>query len=205
MNGDPQFWLRVMIESLTLFFIVMGLFGLLVPIFPGLVVIWIAVLAYGLISPGAFDVLGWAMFILITLLMLFGSVIDNILMAKKARDKQAAWTSIGLGILAGIVFSLLLPPVGGILAAPLALFLAEYLRRLGGRANEGAVTKTGGGLRAVLALIRLWLRREKRFKNEQEQARAALIRESAGEALDTVKALFIGWGMAFLVRSRSGW
>ncbi len=158
MSGDLQFWLRVAIEALTLFFIVVGLVGLLVPIFPGLVVIWIATLVYGLISPGAFDALCWTMFILITVLMLFGSIVDNLLMAKKARDKNAAWVSIGLGILAGIVFSLALPPLGGILAAPLALFLAEYFRR------------------------------QRNYR----------------EALQTVQALFAGWGIAFLVRFAIG-
>ena len=200
MGGDLQFWLRVAIESLSLFFIVMGLFGLLVPVFPGLVVIWIATLAYGLISPGAFDALGWGMFVPITLLMLFGSVVDNLLMAKKARDKKAAWTSIGLGILAGIVFSMLLPPVGGIIAAPLTLFLAEYLRRVGDRGKENAVTPTGRHFRPVLAWIRYSFRRDQNYANEQERAEAAFIRTSAREAFETVKALFAGWGLAFLVR-----
>jgi hypothetical protein len=61
--------------------------------------------------------------------MLLAITADNILMGAKAREKGAAWLSIFLAISAGIVFTLIFPPVGGIIAAPLVLFLAEYQRR----------------------------------------------------------------------------
>ncbi len=127
---DWEFWLKVVIETLTLFFLLVGLFGLIVPIFPGLAVMWIAVLLYGLVTGfQAGSWLAWVVFVLITLLAIFGSIVDNILMAAKAREKEASWVSILLGFLAGIVFSFVFPPVGGLVAAPGALFLAEYLRR----------------------------------------------------------------------------
>jgi len=125
-----EFWLKVGIETLTLFFLLIGLVGLVIPIFPGLMVMWLAVLAYGLtVGFRTANWAAWVIFVFISLLAIFGSVVDNILMAAKAREKEAAWFSLFLGLLAGIVFSFALPPIGGLIAAPVALFLAEYLRR----------------------------------------------------------------------------
>ena len=127
---DWGFWFKVGVETLTLFFILVGLFGLIIPIFPGLAIMWLAILIYGLLT--GFRAAGWAawvIFALISLLAIFGSVVDNFLMAVKAREREAAWVSLLLGFLAGVVFSFAFPPLGGLIAAPGALFLAEYLRR----------------------------------------------------------------------------
>ena len=70
--------------------IVMMAVGLLViPILPGLVIIWVSALGYG-ISAG-FGVLGWVMFALITILMLAGSILDNLLMGAQAHKEGAPW------------------------------------------------------------------------------------------------------------------
>jgi hypothetical protein len=104
-----------------------GLAGLIIPIFPGLVVIWIAALIFGILT--GFTTLGWVIFAVLTVLMVVGNVADNIMMGTKARQGGASWLSIILGLLAGILGSLLIPPIGGIIGAPLVLFLAEYMRQ----------------------------------------------------------------------------
>jgi uncharacterized protein YqgC (DUF456 family) len=124
---DFEFWLKVFTETLVLATMLVGLFGLIVPIFPGLTVMWIAALVYGIIA--GFGVKGWIIFILLTILMLGGNVIDNVLMGTKARQGGASWLSIGLGLLAGIFGSIVFPPFGGLIGAPLVLFLAEYARQ----------------------------------------------------------------------------
>ncbi|RME88452.1 MAG: DUF456 domain-containing protein [Anaerolineae bacterium] len=127
MPTDLQFWLQVTVETLTLLIMLVGLIGLVIPIFPGLVVIWLASLGYGLAT--GFTTRGWVIFALLTLLMLAGNVVDNVLMGAKARQGGASWLSIALGLIGGIVGSLLFPPLGGILGAPLVLFLAEFIRQ----------------------------------------------------------------------------
>jgi hypothetical protein len=57
-----------------------------------------------------------------------GNIIDNIIIARKMRGRAIPWTSIGLAFLAGLVASLFLTPIVGIVASPLALFGAEWLR-----------------------------------------------------------------------------
>jgi uncharacterized protein YqgC (DUF456 family) len=104
-----------------------GLFGLVIPIFPGIIVIWLAVLVYGLVT--GFYPLAWVLFAVITALFLVGVTIDNVLMNAKSRQAGAAWSSLILGIIAGILGTILLPPFGGIIATPLVVLLLEYLRR----------------------------------------------------------------------------
>lgn len=130
MPTDPQFWSEVFLQTLTLFVLIVGLLGLLIPVFPALVVMWLATLIYALIenAAGRMTWVGWTLFALITVLMLFGSVIDNIIIAQKMRGQSIPWSSIGLAFLAGILASIFFTPIVGMTASPLSLFGVEYLR-----------------------------------------------------------------------------
>ena len=139
-------WFETTIIILTILTMLIGLFGLIIPIFPGNVVMWLAALVYGLVF--GFGRLGGVTFAIITVLMLIAVAADNVLMGAKAREKGAAWGSIILALLAGVIGTIVLPPIGGLIAAPLVLFLMEQ-NRLGNSEEAKAVTKallTGWGL-----------------------------------------------------------
>ena len=121
---------EVFLEVLTFFALLFGLFGLLIPVFPGLTVMWIATLVYAIAraAVGNMTWVGWLLFTLITLLMIGGNVVDNIIIAKHMRDKDVPWSSIIWAFAAGIVVSMFLTPLAGIIASPLGLFLAEWYR-----------------------------------------------------------------------------
>jgi hypothetical protein len=104
----------------------MGLVLLIIPIFPGITVIWAAALLYGIVT--GFDTLGIVMFVLITLGMIAGISADNILMGAGARRGGASWLTIGVALVAGIVGTILFPPIGGFIAIPIAIFLLELVR-----------------------------------------------------------------------------
>ena len=120
-------WLQISIEILTLTFMLFGLFGLVIPVVPGLVIIWVAALGYGIAA--GFGTLGWIMFAIISFLMATGSVIDNFLMGTQARQSGASWISIATALVFGIAGNFVLPVIGGLIAALLALFIAEWIRR----------------------------------------------------------------------------
>lgn len=103
-----------------------GWLGLFIVIIPGLVIIWTAGLVYGLVV--GFNTAGWILFGVMTVLMIVGSLIDNVLMGASARKKGASWLSIGAALVGALLGTLLLPPIGGILLALVALFLVEYYR-----------------------------------------------------------------------------
>jgi uncharacterized protein len=134
-------FLQVALETLTLFALLIGLAGLIVPVFPGLTIMWLATLVYALIQNTADNMTGWdwAAFVFITLLMIVGNILDNLIIAAKMRDQFIPWSSILLAFAAGIVVSIFFTPLVGLIAAPLGLFLAE-LNRLKNR--EDAVKST---------------------------------------------------------------
>ena len=155
-------WLDTTIHILTVLTMLVGLFGLIVPIFPGNVVMWLAALTYGLIF--GFGRLGAIMFAIITLLMIAAVLADNVLMGAKAREKGADWGSIVLALTAGVVGTILFPPIGGLIAAPVILYWAEF-RRLGNADEAKTIVKallTGWGLAFVVrfgigvVMISLW-------------------------------------------------
>ena len=119
-------WLSASIFWITLIIMGVGLFGLAVPIFPGIAVIWLAALGYGVVM--GFTPLGWALLVVLTVLMITGATIDNVLMGAKAHKEGAAWSSLVFGMAAGILGTIFFPPFGGLIAAPLMVLLLEYLR-----------------------------------------------------------------------------
>ena len=143
-------WLETTIHILTILTMLVGLFGLVVPIFPGNVVMWLAALAYGIIF--GFGKLGGIMFAIITLLMIAAALADNVLMGTKAREKGADWGSIILALIAGVVGTMLFPPIGGLIAAPLVLYLAELQRRRDAQEAQAVVKAllTGWGLAFIV-------------------------------------------------------
>jgi uncharacterized protein YqgC (DUF456 family) len=119
-------WFDISTFGVVQLAMLVGLFGLIVPIFPGILIMWLAALGYGLVS--GFSTLGIVLFVLITLLAIVGGLADNVLMGAGARKGGASWLSIGAALVAGILGTILFPPVGGIIAAPLAVLLIEYNR-----------------------------------------------------------------------------
>ena len=130
MSLDFPFWFQIIIQTLTLFFLLVGLFGLIIPVFPGLTVMWLAALFYALVQSanGLMGWVDWLLFAIITLLMIGGNVLDNIIIAKKMRGHDIPWKSILLSYAVGILASLFFTPLIGLVAAPLSLLGWEYLR-----------------------------------------------------------------------------
>lgn len=123
--AEPR--LELLIELITLIVMLISLCGVVIPIFPGLIVIWTLALLYGVIT--GFGSLGLLLFVLIAALAVMGELADNLLMGRKARQHGAKWFSILFAFIAGIVCSIVFTPLVGIPATLGALFLAEYLAR----------------------------------------------------------------------------
>jgi hypothetical protein len=87
---------------------------------------WVGALGYGIFT--GFYTTGWIIFAIMTILMVVGSLIDNFLMGASARQKGASWWSLGAAWVGAIIGTIVLPPIGGLIFALLALFLVEYFR-----------------------------------------------------------------------------
>lgn len=158
---------ELMLQWLTLTFMLVGLVGLVIPIFPGIAVIWLSALVYAVIEAlaGKMGFWDWLLFALITVLMVVGSFIDNIIIARKLRETGTPWRSIGIGYVAGLVSSLFLTPFAALLITPLALYAAEYWRlrdtRLAFDSAKGWLIGFGWTFLVLVAIggvmIGLWL------------------------------------------------
>ncbi|HEY5983608.1 MAG TPA: DUF456 family protein [Anaerolineales bacterium] len=167
MPVDPGFWSLVVLQGITLAVLLIGWAGLLIPVFPGLIVMWLATLFYALLAneAGHMAWIDWTLFALITLLMIAGSIVDNIIIARKMRGRHVPWRSILLAYLAGLVVSAFFTPIIGLLASPLALYGAEtrrlHDRKLGFESARAYMIAWGWAFIAVFAIgammIILWL------------------------------------------------
>jgi uncharacterized protein YqgC (DUF456 family) len=130
MPPDPGSWSEALLRTLTLLVLLLGWLGLFVPVFPGLLVMWLATAAFAALEnlAGRMASIDWILFGVISLLTVGGSVIDNVIIAGKMRGRSIPWSSIGLAYLAGLVCSIFLTPIVGIVAAPLTLFAVESIR-----------------------------------------------------------------------------
>lgn len=167
MTPELELFLQVVLETLTLLALIIGLLGLIVPVFPGLFIMWLGTLLYALIQNAAGNMSGldWFLFAVITVLMIAGSILDNLIIAYKMRDKYVPWSSIFFAFAAGIIASIFFTPLIGLVAAPVGLFLAES-RRLKNR--EAAIESTkaymigwgwafGARFLIGLAMIGFWM------------------------------------------------
>jgi len=127
-------WAEIPLLFFVILGILIGFFSLFLVFFPGLTVIWASIFVWGLstsfnrsVGPWTFTVT-IATFVVITLLMSFGNVVDNFFMAGGARSKGASWLGIGLSWVAMIVGGIVFTPLGGFGLSMLVLFITELIR-----------------------------------------------------------------------------
>lgn len=167
MPFDPEFWSLVALQGITLAVLLIAWAGLLIPVFPGLIILWFATLVYALLqqAAGRMAWIDWSLFALITVLAVAGGIVDNIIIARKMRGRSVPWRSILLAYLAGLVGSIFFTPIVGIAASPLALYAAESARlrdrKLGFESARAYMIAWGWAFAAVFSIgavmILLWI------------------------------------------------
>jgi uncharacterized protein len=140
-----------------------GLVGTIVPIVPGLVLIWAGALGFGIAE--GFDGPGALLFGSITVVGLLGEVAGVVLPRRAAGAAGAGRWSLLLGVAAALAGFFLVPVVGLPLGGALGIYVGEHLRTRDPHTAWRATTATlkGFGLAALaqfatgLAMVVLWL------------------------------------------------
>jgi uncharacterized protein YqgC (DUF456 family) len=114
------------LAGITLVVMAFALLGLIIPILPGLIIIWAAALGYGFLA--GFDTLGWIMFAILSMLMIAGELAEHILMGTLVHKGGTPWGVILIVLAGAIAGNLIFPIFGGILAGLLVLFGIEWFR-----------------------------------------------------------------------------
>ena len=127
-----------------------GIAGTLVPLLPGLALVWAAGLAYGLVE--GFGRVGVVAFTVMTLLALAGALAGWAVPQRAAGKAGAARTSMWLAVTGAVVGFFAIPVVGAVIGALLGLYLGE-LGRTGDAASAWRTTRAtviGFGLGAIV-------------------------------------------------------
>ncbi len=119
----PIPWLHTTVRTIVLIGLIITWIGTIIPIFPAPSVMWGLILVYG-ISAG-FETRGWIFFAIISVLTIISMLADNFFTIRGARQGGARWASVAIASVIGLIASLTLTPIGGILVSVSALFAAE--------------------------------------------------------------------------------
>jgi len=140
-----------------------GAVGTVVPLLPGLALIWGAGLVYGLDE--GFGGVGVAAFAVMTALAVGATVAGWVVPHRRASGAGASRRSVWLGIVAAIVGFFVVPVVGLPLGGVLGIYVGEHLRTRDAAAAWATTRATiiGFGvaalvqLAAALAMIAVWV------------------------------------------------
>ncbi len=116
-------------SAIVILAFVIGLFGTVLPVIPGIIIIWLASLFYAGVIVG-FDAFSPWMFVLITLIGIVAGTSNVWLAALGAKTTGASWRTLVVGFVGAIAgtFLLPIPLVGTIVGYAAGLLLSEYVR-----------------------------------------------------------------------------
>lgn len=112
---------------LAVLVMIIGLFGVLIPVLPGLLLIWATALVYGFIV--GFGALGIGVMVVLTVLVAVSIVTGITLPKKEAEASGASGLSQLAGLAGGVVGFFVIPVVGLIIGALAGVALAEFLAK----------------------------------------------------------------------------
>jgi len=123
--------------------IAVGLAGVLLPVVPGLLLCWGAVLVWALVERTA---VAWTVLTVATALFAVSQVVKYLVPGRRLRSAGVPWGSLAAGGVLGVVGFFVIPVVGMFVGFPLGVYLSER-QRLG--THPAAWTSTKHALRAT--------------------------------------------------------
>ena len=151
-------------SGLIALFLVVGLVGTVVPILPGTLLIWLAILFYALAN--GFGAIGVGAFVAISLIALVTGTADIWLTLIGAKKGGASRRALLYGVIGALIGTVLLPLLGTIIGYAAGVLFGEYQRQgdwdlavkasVGGLAGWGvaAAVQFAGGV--AMIMIFLW-------------------------------------------------
>jgi uncharacterized protein len=140
-----------------------GLLGVVLPVLPGLLLVWGAGLAWVLLDGGG--PLRWTVLAVMTALAAAGAAAPYLLPGRSARGAGAPWSTLAWGGVGMVVGFFAVPLIGLVLGGAAGVYLAELARlrdrRAAGRSTVTVVKAIGVGilleLAAGLLMVATWL------------------------------------------------
>lgn len=149
-------------DVLVALVMVVGLAGVLVPVLPGLVLIWSAGVGWALLSGGG--VARWAVVVLMSVLFAGGTIAKYLVPARRATTGGAPRSTLMVGAAGAVAGFFVIPVVGLVVGGLVGLYAAEHARlrdaRAAGRSTRAVLVGIGIGtlveLAAGVTMVVVW-------------------------------------------------
>jgi uncharacterized protein YqgC (DUF456 family) len=139
-----------------------GLVGIVVPLLPGLLLVWAAVVIWAAQSQSS---AGWVVLGIATILAVSGSLLQYVLPGRRMARAGVTTSSTVAGVVLGIAGFFVIPLVGAFVGFALGIYLAERIKK---GAHAAAWPSTKHALKAIalsmgielltgLAIVTTWL------------------------------------------------
>ncbi len=123
--------------------ILVGLVGVIVPLLPGPVLIWVGIAIWSF-ERGSFS--GWVVLAVASAVLLVGLIAKYALPGRQLREAGVPWITLAFGVLLGVIGFFVIPILGLPIGFVLGVYAAEFFR-LG--SNEAAWPSTKEAVIAV--------------------------------------------------------
>jgi uncharacterized protein len=117
--------------------ILVGLVGVIVPLLPGPVLIWVGI---GVWSFERGDLTGWVVLAVASVVLAIGLVAKYLLPGRQLREAGVPWITLAVGALLGVIGFFVIPLLGLPIGFVLGVYLSEFIR-LGSNALAWPSTK----------------------------------------------------------------
>lgn len=146
----PLELLQALAFALACLFMLIGIIGTIIPIIPGMLLVWVSVLAYALaeraVGTAAIDL---AAFVIITVIALVTGLADLWLPLLGARVNKTSKRAMMMGLIGGIIGTLIAPLIGTLIGYAVGILLGEFHKvrdlRLAFRASVNGLAHWGIG------------------------------------------------------------
>ncbi len=141
--------------GLAVAFILIGVIGTVVPILPGMLLVWFTVLVYAWQT--GFEAVGWPSLVIITIIALVAGLSNIWLPLLGAQKTGAAKRALFLGVIGAIAgtFIIPIPILGTVIGYAIGVFLGEFMKvrdwRLALKASLGGVA--GWGVSTIVEIV----------------------------------------------------
>ncbi len=105
---------------------VVGIIGTIVPFLPGLPIVWLAALVYGIAA--GFGTVGWICFVFITGVAVAGLVAGVAVPKRHVEGGGAPFSTILAGAIGAVIGFFVIPVVGLVVGGVVGILIAEYAR-----------------------------------------------------------------------------
>jgi uncharacterized protein YqgC (DUF456 family) len=131
--------------------IAFGLIGVLLPILPGLLLVWAGIAVWAFKESSG---TGWTVLAVATVVLAIGLVTKYLVPGRRLREAGVPWITLGLGLILGVIGFFVIPVLGLPIGFVLGVYLAEW-GRLGSAAAAWPSTRQAVSAIGLSLLIEL--------------------------------------------------